>query len=76
MSICRMIPSGFRQNTDSFATLKCAPSRGKNIEKGVFACFLRPKRAVFDEFLPFKVSFFRCKENGAIALYADNQIVT
>ena len=71
-----MIPTYFRQNTDSFATLKCSPSKGKNIGKGVFACFLRPKRADFDEFLPFKIRYFRWKGNGIIILCIDNQLVT
>jgi hypothetical protein len=76
MAICRMIPTYFRQNTDSFATLKCSPSKGKNIGKRGFCTFLRPKRADFDESLPFKIRYFRGKGNGIIMLYVDNQLVT
>ena len=34
------------------------------------------KRADFDEFLPFKIRYFRWKGNGIIILCIDNQLVT
>lgn len=47
----------------------------ENIGKRGFCTFLRPKRAVFDESLPFKVRHFRRNEHGNNMLCSDNQPV-
>jgi hypothetical protein len=75
MAIFRKIPSSFRQITVFLCGTNVRQVERENIGKRGFCTFLRPKRAVFDESLPFKVRHFRRNEHGKNMLCSDNQPV-